>query len=89
MLQRGTPGGARAEAERRRAIALKALDQRLGAATIGAGRSSPRVPAQPSGPPVQSQPKPSTQTAMTSQPGPMLGETKFEPDEDDGATAHN
>lgn len=32
---RGAPGSARAEAERRRALALKALDQRLQAATAG------------------------------------------------------
>lgn len=78
FLQRGTPGSARAEAERRRAIALKALDQRLHAA--GANRNPP---SQPTGPSVETQPGPSTQTAMTSQPGPMLGETKFEPDHDD------
>ncbi|KND94236.1 Transmembrane protein [Tolypocladium ophioglossoides CBS 100239] len=83
MLQRGT-GGARAEAERRRAIALKALDQRLNAATgSAANRSSSQPPAQPTGPTVQTQPQTSTQTAMTSQPGPMLGETKFEPDNDE------
>ena len=74
--QRRGPGGARAEAERRRAIALKALDQRLNAATA-------KAPPQPSGPTVQSQPTPSTQTAMTSEPGQMLGETSFEPDHDD------
>lgn len=86
FLQRGTPGSARAEAERRRAIALKALDQRLHAATSNAaGRANP-PPSQPSGPTVETQPQPSTQTAMTSQPGPMLGETKFEPDHDDEAT---
>ena len=79
MVQRGTPGGARAEAERRRAIALKALDQRLNAATR-APASAP--PVQPSGPTVQAQPQPSTQTAMTSQPGPLLGETTFDPDND-------
>lgn len=89
FLQRGTPGSARAEAERRRAIALKALDQRLHAATsnaAGRATASHPPPAQPSGPTVETQPQPSTQTAMTSQPGPMLGETKFEPDHDDGAT---
>ncbi|EHK49054.1 uncharacterized protein TrAtP1_000359 [Trichoderma atroviride] len=83
---RGAPGSARAEAERRRAIALKALDQRLNAATAAARQSSqapPPAPAQPSGPPVQVQPQSSAQTAMKSEPGPMLGETKFEPEEDD------
>ncbi|OAA43831.1 hypothetical protein NOR_04406 [Metarhizium rileyi] len=76
-LQRGTPGTARAEAERRRAIALKALDQRLNAAATRAP-----APAQPSGPPVQTQPQPNTHTAMASQPGTVLGETKFEPEHD-------
>lgn len=76
-LQRGTPGTARAEAERRRAIALKALDQRLSAA------STRPAPAQPSGPTVQTQPQPNTHTAMASQPGNVLGETKFEPDHDE------
>lgn len=37
-VQRGTPGSARAEAERRRALALKALDQRLNAATAGGAK---------------------------------------------------
>jgi membrane associated rhomboid family serine protease len=90
FLQRGTPGSARAEAERRRAIALRALDQRLHAASAtnsssGGDRSSASAqpPAPPSGPTVQTQPQTSTQTAMTSSPGPMLGETKFEPDHDD------
>lgn len=79
-LQRGTPGTARAEAERRRAIALKALDQRLSAAATRAPGPAPA----PSGPPVQTQPQPNTHTAMASQPGAVLGETKFEPDHDDG-----
>lgn len=79
--QRGTPGSARAEAERRRAIALKALDQRLSATTAGAPSSSPsQPPAHPIGPTVQTQPQTSTQAAMTSEPDAMLGETKFEPD---------
>lgn len=77
----GGPGGARAEAERRRAIALRALDQRLHAATAAQRAAQP--PSQPTGPSVQTQPQPATQTAMTSQPGPLLGETKFEPDHDD------
>ena len=89
-LQRGQPGGARAEAERRRALALKALDQRLNAATnsdgVGGGPSSSQPPTQPSGPTVYAQPQTSTQTAMTSQPEPMLGETKFEPDHDEDAS---
>ncbi|KAH6610182.1 hypothetical protein Trco_000202 [Trichoderma cornu-damae] len=86
LAHRGAPGSARAEAERRRAIALKALDQRLNAATAAARQSAPPPPpasAQASGPPVQVQPQASAQTAMKSEPGPMLGETKFEPEEDD------
>lgn len=84
---RGVPGGARAEAERRRALALKALDQRLHAATRGQNSSTPPPPAAaavsapapaPTGPTVQTQPAPVTaQTAMTSQPGVMLGETSY------------
>ncbi|KAI9158445.1 eukaryotic integral membrane protein [Paramyrothecium foliicola] len=89
LLPRGTPGSARAEAERRRAIALRALDQRLHAASSNpANRAPPQPPSQPTGPTVQSQPHPSTQTAMTSQPGQMLGDTKFEP-EHDGDAAKN
>lgn len=86
FAQRGAPGSARAEAERRRAIALKALDQRLNAATAAARQSAPAPPpasVQPTGPPVQVQPQAGAQTAMKSEPGPMLGETKFEPEEDD------
>ncbi|KAK2600171.1 hypothetical protein QQS21_005116 [Conoideocrella luteorostrata] len=82
-LQRGTPGTARAEAERRRAIALKALDQRLSAASAGPASRGP-PPVQPSGPTVQTQPQLNTHTAMASKPGDVLGETKFEPDHDDG-----
>ena len=87
-LQRGTPGSARAEAERRRAIALKALDQRLHAASGGPGSSAgagahAQPPTQTTGPTVQTQPQPSTQTAMSTQPGVMLGDTKFDPDHDE------
>ncbi|TAQ87825.1 hypothetical protein B7494_g3864 [Chlorociboria aeruginascens] len=75
------PGGARAEAERRRALALKALDQRLNAATVGPSKAPPPAPP---GPSVQVQPQPSTQTAMTSQPSSMLGETNYDREEDKG-----
>ncbi|KAG6043174.1 hypothetical protein E4U39_004869 [Claviceps sp. Clav50 group G5] len=80
-LQRGTPGSARAEAERRRALALKALDQRLSAASAGA---QSKAPAQPSGATVQTQPQPSAHTAMASKSDGILGETRFEPDDDNG-----
>jgi hypothetical protein len=89
---RGVPGGARAEAERRRALALKALDQRLHAATRAQNSATP-PPAAPSGPAaapattgptVQTQPVPVTaQTAMTTQPGQMLGETSYNPDHEE------
>ncbi|PHH67965.1 hypothetical protein CDD82_952 [Ophiocordyceps australis] len=88
LLSRGMPGGARAEAERRRAIALKALDQRLNAATANAIHKAPSPvasPAQPSGPTIQVQPLPSTQTAMVSQPGHMLGETNLESEHEEEA----
>lgn len=83
--QRSTPGSARAEAERRRAIALKALDQRLSAATAGASANSPSSPPpQPTNRTVQTQPQPSAQT-MTAQPDAVVPETKSEPDRDEGA----
>ncbi|KAK8107830.1 eukaryotic integral membrane protein-domain-containing protein [Apiospora kogelbergensis] len=80
FIPRGAPGGVRAEAERRRALALKALDQRLHAATSTRGSSQP--PNQTSGPTISTQPQSSTQTAMTSQPTAMLGETNYVPDHD-------
>ncbi|EGN93153.1 hypothetical protein SERLA73DRAFT_190033 [Serpula lacrymans var. lacrymans S7.3] len=50
-----TPGGARAEAERRRALALKALDQRLASSSAGSpslnGSSQSQPQSQPSRPP--------------------------------------
>lgn len=74
--QRSTPGGARAEAERRRALALKALDQRLHAATSkGMGTSIPQPAPAIHTPPVQAQPQPSSQTMA-----PMLGETSYTPE---------
>jgi hypothetical protein len=76
--QRGS-GGARAEAERRRAIALKALDQRLSAVTTVTGPKPPTSSAPPPtvqpGVPVQAQPN--------AQPE-MLGETSYVPDQEDG-----
>jgi hypothetical protein len=75
IVQRGTPGTARAEAERRRALALKALDQRLHAATAAPSKSKPPPPT--TGPSVQVQPQPNIQT-----PGTMLGETNYVPDHD-------
>jgi len=84
FLQRSVPGSARAEAERRRALALKALDQRLHAATANASttRSHSQPPSQPIGPIIQTQPQAGAQTAMTSQPATILGETAYNPDQD-------
>lgn len=91
FLQRGVPGSARAEAERRRALALKALDQRLHAATANAATRAQQAPPPPAvqapapsatGPTVQNQPQAQTQAAMTSQPSGLLGETNYNPDHD-------
>lgn len=86
-IHRTVPGSARAEAERRRALALKTLDQRLHAATGNtAGKpssSGANNPPPTSGPTVHTQPQPNTQTAMTSQPNAMLGETNYTPDHDE------
>jgi len=49
------PGGARAEAERRRALALKALDQRL-AHNQGSGSNGPAGPAEVAGAPSRPSP---------------------------------
>jgi hypothetical protein len=90
MLSRGAPGSARAEAERRRALALKALDQRLHAATAGGSARAARTPTPPgastpapstTGPTVQTQPQ-ATQATMSSQPSSLLGETNYNPDGD-------
>ncbi|RKF54950.1 Transmembrane protein 115 [Golovinomyces cichoracearum] len=53
FMQRGTPGSARAEAERRRALALKALDQRLHAATANHAKTSNSFSSIPDGPSMQ------------------------------------
>jgi hypothetical protein len=76
VQNRGNPGGARAEAERRRALALKALDQRLHAAT--AGISKPQPSAAVTTPPVPVQPQ-------TNQPV-MLGETTYIPEGEEDKT---
>ncbi|OTB03407.1 hypothetical protein M426DRAFT_60389 [Hypoxylon sp. CI-4A] len=86
FIQRTGHGGVRAEAERRRALALKVLDQRLHAATAGSSsgsgsRGQSQPPAQQSGPTIHTQPQ-NTQAAMTSQPSTVLGETNYNPDQD-------
>ncbi|KAL1884388.1 hypothetical protein VTK73DRAFT_82 [Phialemonium thermophilum] len=97
FLQRSVPGGARAEAERRRALALKALDQRLHAATANAATRAQQAPTPPTvqppapsatGPTVQTQPQAQPETAMTSQPSGALGETRYSPDHDAGKEVH-
>ncbi|KAK4250108.1 eukaryotic integral membrane protein-domain-containing protein [Corynascus novoguineensis] len=94
FTHRGVPGSARAEAERRRALALRALDQRLHAATANAAARAQSAPVPPAvappipsatGPTVQSQPQPPPPNAMTVQAAPgsgMLGETNYNPDAD-------
>ncbi|KAK4120846.1 DUF1751-domain-containing protein [Parathielavia appendiculata] len=91
---RGAPGSARAEAERRRALALRALDQRLHAATATAAARAQSAPVPPAvvppipsatGPTVQSQPQAPPPNAMTAQTAPgsgLLGETHYNPDAD-------
>lgn len=81
FTHRSAPGSTRAETERRRALALKALDQRLHAAQAGLPMTA-KTPQPPSTAvtDVTVQPKPSTQTAMTSQPSNMLGETSYLPE---------
>ena len=91
FLPRGVPGSARAEAERRRALALKALDQRLHAATANAAARAQQAPPPPAvqppapsatGPTVQSQPQAHTQAVMTSQPSSsgLRREASYSPD---------
>jgi len=74
FAQRSAPGSTRAETERRRALALKALDQRLNASMTA---KTPQ-PAS-AGPSTDAQPKPVAHTAMTSQPA-NLGETTYVPE---------
>lgn len=77
-LSRGVPG-ARAEAERRRALALRALDQRLQAATAAAATSKSASPPGPTGPAVHTQPA-AAKATMSSQAGEVLGGTNYNPD---------
>ncbi|KAK3304436.1 eukaryotic integral membrane protein-domain-containing protein [Chaetomium strumarium] len=91
---RGVPGSARAEAERRRALALRALDQRLHAATANAAARAQSAPVPPAvvppipsatGPTVQSQPQATPPNAMRAQAAGgngLLGETNYDPDAD-------
>ena len=78
IMQRGAPGSARAEAERRRALALKELDSRLHAARAATKpQPPPSVPAAS----VQFQPQPNTQPEM-------LGETSYVPEREEDKTGH-
>jgi hypothetical protein len=79
FLHRNQPGSSRAETERRRALALKALDQRMDQRMSASMTAKTPQPGH-AGPSVESQPKPSTQTAMSNQPGSILGETSYNPD---------
>ncbi|KAJ5259563.1 hypothetical protein N7478_012544 [Penicillium angulare] len=76
--QRGSGSGARGkreEAERRRALALKALDQRLQAASVGRVQASSATLAEPS----SSQSR-STTPAQSASGQTMLGGTNYNPD---------
>lgn len=66
--------GKREEAERRRALALKALDQRLQTASAGRGPTGPSTSGEPS------QPQSTTPNPSTSAGHSMLGETTYNPD---------
>lgn len=66
--------GKREEAERRRALALKALDQRLQAA-VGRPQAGPSTLVEPA-----SQPRPTTPTPSAPAGQSMLGETSYNPD---------
>ncbi|KAI0998240.1 hypothetical protein K3495_g9955 [Podosphaera aphanis] len=76
-MQRGTPGSARAEAERRRALALKALDQRLHAASASHSKNH-NVPLTTVGPRIQVQPQPNKQASNV-----LLGETNYVPESEE------
>lgn len=80
-MSRTTQGSSRAETERRRALALKALDQRLNAATTVAKAPQPPTMAQGN---VSTQPS-ASQPAMTA-PGNMLEETSYNVNNDTGST---
>ncbi|KAJ5156249.1 hypothetical protein N7492_009052 [Penicillium capsulatum] len=70
----GRGSGKREEAERRRALALKALDQRLQTAAAGRGPTGPSTSGEPSQPRSTS-PNPSTAAGQG-----MLGETTYNPE---------
>lgn len=74
-------GSSRAETERRRALALKALDQRLNASMT----TKIPQPASQAGPSVDRQPAPITQTPTIGS-GEMLGETSYVPEGEADAT---
>ena len=78
-MQRGAPGSARAEAERRRALALKELDSRLHAARAASSKPAPPPPAPPVS--VQVQPQPATLPEM-------LGETSYVPEMEEEQAGH-
>ncbi|KAK2625803.1 hypothetical protein QTJ16_005115 [Diplocarpon rosae] len=79
FVQRGTPGSARQEAERRRALALKELDQRLNAAS----KPKPQAP-----PPAQAGPSAQIQPQPVQTPAAMLGETSYVPEREEEKGGH-
>lgn len=78
VSSRGQPGTARAEAERRRALALKALDQRLHAAAN-------RPPGSGSGAGAGSSPPGGGASAATVNGNGILGETSLDTDQSRGS----
>lgn len=80
---RGWQGGRREEAERRRALALKALDQRLNA--VGGRGPVAHAPQPPPAAVIAPSPQLKAQASSSSPAPPSeLGETQYEPDRDDG-----
>lgn len=77
-----TVGSSRAETERRRALALKALDQRLNDAAKRSPQPQPPAAGQGQGS-VGAQPK--VEPPKMEAPGQMLGETRYELEHDKGS----
>lgn len=79
---RGWAGGRREEAERRRAVALKALDQRLSAAGGRTPGPAPQPPPAAVVAPSSSGPGPSSFSGPS-----VLGETQYEPDREEPSSS--
>lgn len=83
---RGWQGGRREEAERRRALALRALDRKLNAAGAGRPVAAPTPPPAAVVAPSPPSGTPQAGIAGASSPAPpaALGETDYKPDREDG-----